>query len=152
MPAMTTLSGRAVLTTGAGLYLLLHYAVVCWLTFHLLSGIGALSAELVTIGGVTVRLWWLVAALIVAVAVGAHVSVVTDLSEDGIPEVVGGLVHLPAVFGAWGLVWTGPFGEGWAQFGNVIADLLWSALFLLLIVGSCLAITAVLVKWANERE
>lgn len=61
MPGMTTLSGRTVLTTGAGLYLVLHHMVVCWLTFHLLSGIGALSAELVTVRTATVRLWWLVA-------------------------------------------------------------------------------------------
>ncbi|HEY3480468.1 MAG TPA: hypothetical protein VGL02_16350 [Streptomyces sp.] len=149
---MTTLQGRALLTTGAGLYLLLHYVVVCWLIFHLLSGIGALSAELVTVGAVTVRLWWLVAALIIAVALGTYAAAITDLRDE--PEllvVVGALAHLPAVFGAWGLVWTGLFGEGWTQFGHVIADLLWSVLFLLLIVGSCLAITGVLVKWAEDR-
>ncbi len=43
--------------TGAGKYLVLHYVVVCWLTFHLLSGVSVLSAEPVTVGSVTIRLW-----------------------------------------------------------------------------------------------
>lgn len=126
------LNGRILLPVGAGLYLLLHYVVVCWLTFHLLGGVGALSAELVSVGPVTIRLWWLVAALIIAVAFGAHVTAMTEVRKDDVAVIgwIGGaLAHLPAVFGAWGLVWAGPFGHGAEKFGQVVAALLWSVLF-----------------------
>ena len=79
---MTRRNGHALLTAGAGLYLVLHYVVVCWLTFHLLNGVSALHPELVMVGGIAVRLWWLVAALIVAVAFSVHVSAITTWRDE----------------------------------------------------------------------
>jgi hypothetical protein len=138
------------------LYLLLHYAVVCWLTFYLLSGIGALSLELVQIGPVTVRLWWLVAALIIAVALGAHAAILTEPARHDEEFLFGacliaGLAHIPAVFGAWGLVWTGPFGHGIGFLGHVVAALLSSVLFLALLGGSCVGIAWAMFTWADDR-
>nr|CTQ89088.1 hypothetical protein [Kibdelosporangium sp. MJ126-NF4] len=69
--------GAALLRIAVGLYLVVHYCVVGWLTLDLVTRqLGFFSARLLTIGGVEVRLSWLIAGLAFLFAVGCHLACV----------------------------------------------------------------------------
>lgn len=120
----------------AALYILVHCVVVVWLTFKLMSGLTALATQLFTIAGVDVRLWWLVAGLVICVIAASTIHAFVDSTFEGVEYFASGAAHLPAVFAVWGMAWSG----GVHSIGTLVGNVLWSLLFLALILGSALFI------------
>lgn len=134
------------LAVPATLYLLLHYVVMTWTTADLVSRATVLSGRMFSVAGVEVRLWWLITALNIVLALCAHmVCLHTDF---GITLSVA--AHLPAIIGTWVMVWSGFTTDPARGIGTFVGNLFWCALFALLIAGSAIAIGAVLFS-AGEK-
>lgn len=117
------------------LYLLLHYVAVYWLTANVIGRVSALSVHMFTVGGIDVRLGWLLTALIIVLALSAHAFCLFD--DFGVMLAVA--LHLPAVVSSWMLVWSG-FTAPDRGLGDFLGNLLLSVLFLAVIEGSAFAI------------
>jgi hypothetical protein len=123
------------------LYLVVHYVVVAWLTVDVVSRLDVLATRMFTVAGIDVRLWWLVSALIIVLAIGAPMLCVTAESSLSAVDMAFGAVvtHVPAIVGAWVLVWSG-FSDPEHGFGDFVGNTFWTVVFGGLIGGSCVVI------------